>query len=68
MTLVKVKDHESLVRDTETNAIMNIDSVARLANRKRMLARMEEKKEIEKMKSDISNIQDMLVQILNKLK
>jgi len=61
---IPVKDHPNLVRDPNTNMILNINK----SNRKRRElveeARKQERAEIDQLKSDVSDIKMMLQKLL----
>lgn len=68
----KVEDNPSLVRDTNTKAILNIDNEALLAYKiKRNKTRLQEiefaelKKDVDYLKDDISQIKNMLHTLLS---
>jgi len=68
----KVEDNLSLVRDTNTKAILNIDNEALLAYKiKRNKTRLQEiefaelKKDVDYLKDDISQIKNMLHTLLS---
>lgn len=64
--VIPVEGHQNLVRDAHTGAILNINTKsledARIAKQRRR----EERQEIEKMKSDISEIKQLLQMLVNK--
>ncbi len=68
---IKVEEDENLVRDTESNAILNVNPSALQAykNRKkqsRKIDNLEEK--IEKFDDRLLNIENLLISLKNKLK
>ena len=63
----KVEGHESLVRDTSTGAILNINKDEISAARKRKLERRQKEKEFEDLKNEVSDIKIMLTKIIEKL-
>lgn len=54
--LVKIKDHPDLVKDMESKAVLNSNYAALLEYRKKQ--QMQE--EIQNLKSDVSEIKDLL--------
>jgi hypothetical protein len=74
MPLKKVKDNPNLFRDAHSNAIVNRDVRGYqdyIANRDRMKsqeqAMLNNSKEIENLKKDVSEIKDLLQVIANRL-
>jgi hypothetical protein len=66
---VKVKDHEYLVKDTKTGAILNTDLNIVRQHEMRMKQIEKEKardEEINKIKSDVSEIKQLLQALVNK--
>ena len=63
----KVKEYAGLVRDTSTNAILNINKDEINAARKRKLERKQKEKEFEDLKNEVSDIKNMLTKIIEKL-
>ena len=69
MNLVRIKDKPNLVRDTNTGAILNTDVDAFKLHKKEKELKEQTKqntKEINSMKSDISEIKNMLKEILER--
>ena len=65
MTLIPVKGHRCLFRDSETGAIINNNSndyQTYITNRDRLLS---EKERIDKLENDIGDIKRMLQQLTN---
>ena len=65
MTLIPVKGHKGLFRDSETGAIINNNTNeynAYMKNRNKLLS---EKERIDKLESDIGDIKRMLQQLTN---
>jgi hypothetical protein len=64
----KVEGHNNLVRDLETNAILNTDSIGvnNYDNNKNI--RKSQKKEIESLKNEVSEIKSSIEDIKNLLK
>jgi hypothetical protein len=73
MGWLKVKDNDGLVRDTETNAIINTNTTEYqnyMARRERITSNESQielhGQEIDSIKTDISEIKQMLTALLNK--
>lgn len=73
MTWLKVKGSDDLVRDTQTNAIINTNKSeyeAYIAKRERLRSNQEQiemhSREINNIKEDLSDIKQMLTALLNK--
>ena len=71
---VPVKGHPGLVRDTESNALINVDKTAidrarekKEAKRKKRQEEMELKQRVASLESDISEIKTMLKAVLTKI-
>mgnify|MGYP001307626755 FL=1 len=67
MGFIKVDGHNGLVRDTSTNAILNINKDEITAARKRKLERRNKEKEFEDLKNEVGDIKNMLTKIIEKL-
>lgn len=69
MTYVKIEDNEDLVRDKETNAVLNVDNQA-LANYKAQRARQREINgslgRIKELESDMAEIKMLLHKLLDR--
>ena len=66
MTLIPVKGHKGLFRDSETGAIINNNSndyKSYITNRDKLLS---EKERIDKLESDIGDIKRMLQQLTDR--
>ena len=63
----KVKEYAGLVRDTSTNAILNINKDEISAARRRKLERKQKEKEFEDLKNEVGDIKNMLTKIIEKL-
>ena len=66
--IVKVKDHDSLVRNTKTQAVINTDRGSLEEYRKRRDSLRKNKDEINTLKSEVSEIKDMLRLLIEKIK
>ena len=62
-----VEGHSNLVRDTSTNAVLNINKDEISAARKRKLERKQKEQEFENLKDEVGDIKKMLTQIIEKL-
>ena len=67
MGLLKVEGHSDVMKDTETGAVININSNEIENARKRKAIRRQEKEEIENLKNEVSDIKKMLTKIVEKL-
>jgi len=68
-TYIKVKDHTNLVRDKNSNAILNVDNDALnkyKQERDRLLKLNRVVEEHEQIKNDISDIKSMLIELMEK--
>ena len=62
-----VEGHSNLVRDTSTNAVLNINKDEIRAARKRKLERKQKEQEFDNLKDEVGDIKKMLTQIIEKL-
>ena len=67
MKHLKVEGHNNLLRDSETGAIINNDSSSYQAYMRQKQVKLSERNEIEKLKSEVGEIKDMLKVIIEKL-
>ena len=74
MDLIQIKGHKNLVRDLETGANLNTDSDTALARKQLREKKKNEREQLEKntndinsMKEEVSEIKDMVKQILGSL-
>lgn len=67
MELLKIEGHSDVMKDTETGAVININSNEIENARKRKAIRRQEKEEIENLKNEVSDIKKMLGTIIEKL-
>ena len=65
--MIKVEGHSNLERDERTGAIINTDSSGYAAYMKVKAKKALEKKELDTMKQEISEIKEMLAKITSKL-
>ncbi len=64
----KVEGYPNLLRDLDTNAIINTDSISANNYDKSVQFRKYQKKEIDSMKNDLNNLKDSIEEIKNLLK
>lgn len=64
MTKYKILDNENLVRDAETNAVLNTDVSSLQRYKMRRDAESKKEKEMEKMREDIDEIKSLLTQLI----
>lgn len=64
---IPVEGHSSLVRDPESNAIINIDNYAYQQYLNIRDQKIKEREEIDQIKTDVNEIKDMMRLILEKL-
>jgi transposase-like protein len=67
--LAKVQEHKDLVRDMESKAVLNVDQQALLEHRrkKRMMTELlTHGSRIDRIENDVSEIKQMLKQLLTK--
>ena len=62
-----VEGNIGLVRDTSTNAILNINKDEISAAKRRKLERKQKEKEFEDLKNEVGDIKNMLTKIIEKL-
>jgi len=65
MSHIKVKDHVDLVRDTQSNAILNTNSTLYHAAKARKTRAKIQREEMNRMKRDIDEIKSLLHQLIN---
>lgn len=65
---LKVKDHENLVKDTETKAVLNTDLTSLEAYRAHRNKQRQKDNEIETLKEDVKEIKDILQLLVEKIK
>ena len=65
---LKVKDHENLVKDTETKAVLNTDLTSLEAYRAHRNKQIQKDNEIETLKEDVKEIKDILQLLVEKIK
>ena len=67
MNYLKVKDHKNLVRDKDTNVIININRSEIEQAKKRKAERIKKEQEINNLKNEVSEIKSMLTKVIEKL-
>tara|TARA_A100001234_G_scaffold56269_2_gene48216 strand:+ start:2033 stop:2242 length:210 start_codon:yes stop_codon:yes gene_type:complete len=67
MKYLKVKDHENLVRDKDTNVVININRSEIEQAKKRKAERIKKEQEINNLKNEVSEIKSMLTKVIEKL-
>ena len=63
---IKVQDHENYVRDSSTNAIINTDVKSYKQYMKKINAQRQTREDITDLQSEISEIKELLIKILEK--
>lgn len=63
---VKIQDHEELVRDNNSSAVLNVDNQALEQYKARRRKQREKNEEIENLKQDVSEIKSLLYKLLEK--
>lgn len=63
--MIPVEGHTNLFRDEYSGAIINTDSVSYTQYNNSLISRKSQREEIEKMKDDISEIKNLLKEIIN---
>lgn len=64
---MRVDGHKDFVRDEESGAILNINSAEIEKNRKIKRDRRAKEQEIETLKQDVSDLKDLVKQLVEKL-
>ena len=64
--MIKVENHKNLYRDEKSGAIINCDTYGYSQYKKMKALKNNERREIDKIKEDISEIKDLLKQLLKK--
>lgn len=68
MKTLKIKDHEELVRDVETRAVLNTDLTSLQRYKARRQKLWEKDQEFQEMKTEISELKALLHQLIEKVK
>ena len=66
MEYMKVKDHPGLVRDPESQAILNINKTEIEIARERKKLRKQKENEFEELKNEVSEIKGLLLKLIEK--
>jgi hypothetical protein len=64
--MIKVEGHPNLYRDEQTGAIINVDAIAYNNYVNSLNKRDQQKREIDNIKNEISEIKSLLKQLLEK--
>ena len=67
MNYSRVLNEQNLIRDAESNAILNTDTAAIESAKERKARLKKEKEEINMLKKDVNDIKILLNQIMDKL-
>lgn len=62
----KVEGHSFLVRDSQTNAIVNRDRQGYDSYKNLRKAKGREKERLDRLETDVNEIKDLLIQLINK--
>jgi len=62
----KIVDHETLVRDTDTNAVLNTDMTSLEKYRAKRDKDRQMQNDVENLKQDMSEIKQLLQQLVNR--
>ena len=65
---LKVQDHEHLVKDTKTHAVLNTDLTSLEAYRAQRNKQRQKDDEIVRLKEDVKEIKDILQLLVEKIK
>jgi hypothetical protein len=65
---LKVQDHEHLVKDTKTHAVLNTDLTSLEAYRAQRNKQRQKDDEIMRLKEDVKEIKDILQLLVEKIK
>ena len=66
MNKLKIKDHDDLVRDVESNAVINTNQTALENYRNKRKAKREMINDVTNLKNDVQEIKELLQQLLEK--
>jgi hypothetical protein len=66
MEYMKVKDHPGLVRDPESQAILNINKTEIEIARERKKLRKQKEQEFETLKNEVGEIKELLLKLIEK--
>lgn len=62
----KIKDNPSLVRDSNTRAIINTNPDEYLAAKRRRARAKEDSQKMKKLENDVAELKEMIAQLINK--
>lgn len=65
--IVKIQGQNTFVRDLSNSAVINSDSTALKEAKAKKAQRLHDKQRLDKLENEISDIKNMMFQILNKL-
>lgn len=68
MDKLKIVDHDNLVRDTKTQAVLNTDLTSLEAYKRHRNKLRQKDAEIELLKNEVSEIKDILKTLVEKIK
>ena len=63
---VGIEGHNNLVRDTRTMAVINTDSSALEAARRRQIEAQDKANELQQLKDDVAELKQMMKEVLKK--
>ena len=66
MSKIKIEGHSGLVRDTNSGAILNINSSEIQSARERKKLRKQKDHEFENLKNEVSEIKELLLKLVEK--
>ena len=66
MNKVRIENHEELVRDVKTNAVLNTDNDALQKYRARRDKERQLREDVDSLKTDMSEIKQLLQQLVNR--
>ena len=64
---IKVKDNPDLIRDTESNAIINVNSDIISASKLRKMKSRQQATQLENLKNEVAELKELLLLTINKL-
>lgn len=67
MNYIKVEGHPGLIKDKDTGVVLNTNEQEVEAARARKKAWKEKQRELDELKNDVSELKDMMKQILEKI-
>lgn len=66
--MIPIKGHPNLFRDEKSGAIINYDNLEYESYLKMKRKKLDEKKELENLKTEVSEIKSLLVELINQTK